>query len=172
MVILLEKQIKSSDQIMVGVLAAAVSIITFIIGAIIESKREKRRFKQEKSMRLFDEKIIAYQKMYAALLEYKEYFELFIDGGNEYKENEDYSNFAPLVYNQKFRNCYNLYSLYLSDEMRKICIDTLESGEILNNLAICIHNSAEFLDCVEPSCKNVLRNIQMCTDQIRREFNI
>jgi hypothetical protein len=29
-------------------------------------------------MRLLDEKIIAYQNMYAAILEYKSYFELFI----------------------------------------------------------------------------------------------
>lgn len=63
----------TSGEIIIGIFTACVSIITFIVGAIIESRREKRRFKQEKTMRLLDEKIIAYQNMYAAILEYKSY---------------------------------------------------------------------------------------------------
>ena len=162
----------TSGEIIIGIFTACVSIITFIVGAIIESRREKRRFKQEKTMRLLDEKIIAYQNMYAAILEYKSYFELFIDGGNEYKESADASEFAPLASNQKFRNEYNLYSLYLSEELCKICLNTLENGEILNNLAISIHSDANMEDSVEPSCINVLNNIQKCLDQIRVEINV
>lgn len=48
----------TSGEIIIGIFTACVSIITFIVGAIIESRREKRRFKQEKTMRLLDEKLL------------------------------------------------------------------------------------------------------------------
>jgi hypothetical protein len=34
----------TSGEIIIGIFTACVSIITFIVGAIIESRREKRRF--------------------------------------------------------------------------------------------------------------------------------
>lgn len=173
MYILLTEATELGEGMMVGILTAIVSIFTFIVGALFEIAREKIRFKQERFMRTFDEKINAYKKFYAEILEYKSYFELFVDGGNEYKESSDPSEFGPLVSNQKFRNACDLYSFYFSDELKKLSYEALESGEILNTLALTICNGAtDMLECVAPSCENVISNLQKCVDQIKRELNI
>lgn len=173
MYILLTGANELRGEMMVGLLTAAASITTFIVGAIIESKREKRRFRQERFMRTFDEKIKAYRKFYAEILEYKAYFELFVDEGNEYKESSDPSEFGPLVSNQKFRNACDIYSFYFSDELKKLSYEALESGELLNTLALTICGGAtDMLESVAPSCENVISNLQKCVDQIKRELNI
>lgn len=173
MYILLADKFELSEGIVVGIMTASVSIITLIVGAIIEGVREKRRFRQERFMRTFDEKINAYKKFYAEILEYKAYFELFVDEGNEYKESLDPSEFGPLESNQKFRNACDTYSIYLSDKLKRLSYEALESGETLNTLALTLCNGAsEMLESVAPSCENVISNLQKCVDLIKTELNI
>lgn len=173
MYLLLAGTVELNDEIVVGIMTASVTIITFIVSAFIESVREKRRFRQERIMRCFDEKINIYRNFYAEILKYKAYFELFIDEGNEYKESLEPSEFAPLECNQKFRNVCDMYSLYFSDQLKKLSYEALESGEILNTLAITIRDNDTFmLDSVAPSCENVISNLQKCLDQIKKELDV
>ena len=67
MYILLTEATELGEGMMVGILTAIVSIFTFIVGALFEIAREKIRFKQERFMRTFDEKINAYKKFYAEI---------------------------------------------------------------------------------------------------------
>lgn len=67
----------------------------------------------------------------------------------------------------------NMYSLYFSDQLKKLSYEALESGEILNTLAITIRDNDTFmLDSVAPSCENVICNLQKCLDQIKKELDV
>lgn len=89
-------------------------------------------------MTILNYKVLAYQDIYSALLQYRNYFMLFVDGGNEYKQNEDLERFAPLEPNTLMREKYNKNLLFISDDLKNKVENTLAQGETLNNLGIAL----------------------------------
>lgn len=66
------------------------------------------------------------------------------------------------------------YSLHLSHKLQKKLEEAVQSGEILNNLgiALCVQKPEKvFLNSVEPSCENVIKNVDKCMKRIKKEMN-
>lgn len=78
-----------SDELCVGIMTLAGTLITFIVSAVIQAFRDRRLYKQERVMKIIEYKILAYQEIYSALVKYKNYFMLFVDTANEFKESCD-----------------------------------------------------------------------------------
>lgn len=162
-----------SDEIIIAALTVFVSIITFIVTSVLQFIRDKMRNKQEKIMRVLEYQVDAYRQMYNSLLEYRDYFMLFVDSANEFKESEVPEKFSPLECNTKFRNNYNLNKLFFSKTLDDKIINILEHGEILNNLAISLCTSSDdFIECVEMHCKRIIVEIESCIKEIRKELGI
>ena len=151
-----------------AILGATISGVTQIIITFWHNRHEKKMARIEK-------KTIPYQGIYSALIEYRNYFLLFVYGGNEYKKNEDAKNFAPLETNMKFRDEYDKYRLFLSGKLIKK-VDTLqERGEALNNLGLLLagpNYRESDLCAVENESKAVMRLIDICILQIKKELDL
>lgn len=166
---------RMSDDLWVGIMTLGGTLTTFIVSAIIQAFRDKRLYKQERVMKTIEYKIVAYQELYSALIRYKEYFVLFIDTSNEFKESRDVGEFAPLEENMRLREFYNKNIMYFSEKLQRKTEIALQSGEILNNLgiALCTDNpESVFLDSVQPSCENVINQVDECIEQIKKELMI
>ena len=166
---------RMSDDLWVGIMTLGGTLTTFIVSAIIQAFRDKRLYEQERVMKIIEYKIVAYQELYSALIRYKDYFVLFIDTGNEFKESRDVGEFAPLEENMRLREFYNKNIMYFSEKLQRKTEIALQSGEILNNLgiALCTDNpESVFLDSVQPSCENVINQVDECIEQIKKELMI
>ena len=166
---------RMSDDLWVGIMTLGGTLTTFIVSAIIQAFRDKRLYKQERVMKIIEYKIVAYQELYSALIRYKDYFVLFIDTGNGFKESRDVGEFAPLEENMRLREFYNKNIMYFSEKLQRKTEIALQSGEILNNLgiALCTDNpESVFLDSVQPSCENVINQVDECIEQIKKELMI
>ena len=75
-----------SDELCVGIITLAGTIFIFIVSAIIQDFRDERLYKQERVMKIIEYKIVAYRELYSALIRYKDYFVLYVDTDNEFKE--------------------------------------------------------------------------------------
>ena len=87
--------------------------------------------RNDKKLNKIERKTIPYQKLYYALMEYKDYFALFIYGANEYKISEDPEKFGPLETNMKFRREYDKYRMFLSKNLQKMVIKGPTCGTLL-----------------------------------------
>lgn len=165
-----------SDELTVGILTFIVTTSTFVISAIIQGIRDRSNKKHERLLKISDYKIRAYQKIYKELIEYRDYFMLFVNTANEFKNNEEIDNFAPLESNIKLRKRFNDFRLFFSNELEIKISELLTSGETLNNLAIYLCGNSEsddvLLDSVEPSCEMILDKVEECIKQIKKEFEI
>ena len=171
----MEKEIISnmSDELCVGIMTLAGTLITFIVSAIIQSFRDRRSYKQERVMKIIEYKVLAYQETYSALMRYKDYFMLFVDAGNEFKVSWDAEQFAPLEENMKLREVYNKNILCFSNKLQQKIETTLQSGETLNNLGIVLSTDKPediFGDSVPPSCEHVIKQVDECIKQIKKEL--
>ncbi len=61
-----------------ALITVMISLITTIVNAIITFIRDNIAFSEAKKMKVIDYKIQAYRKIYSALLDYRDYFYLFI----------------------------------------------------------------------------------------------
>lgn len=158
-----------------ALITVMISLITTIVNAIITCIRDNIAFSEAKKMKVIDYKIQAYRKIYSALLDYRDYFYLFIGYGNEYKECEESSKFAPLEKNEKLRKVYNRNVLYFSDKLRGKIVSVLDDGDMLDNLAInlCGGNADDiFEDSLESSCQNIIDKVDECIKCIKKELKI
>ena len=161
----------------IALLSALITMLTFLMSSLLQFYRDGKRHKQERLMKIIDYKIDSYRKIYNELLDYNNYFLLFVDTANEFKENEEPENFAPLESNIKLRNVYEMYRLFFSKQLERKLKDVLESGEILNNLAITLCNpttrkEVDLVESVLPSCENVIEKINSCILQIKKELYV
>ena len=164
-----------SDELCVGIITLGGPLFTFIVSAIIQDFRDERIYKQERVMKIIEYKIVAYRELYSALIRYKDYFVLFVDTDNEFKESRAAEEFAPLEENMRLREVYNKNILYFSEKLQRKTEIALQSGEILNNLgiALCTDNPERvFLNSVQPSCENVINQVDECIEQIKKELMI
>ncbi len=164
-----------SDELCVGIMTLAGTLITFIVSAIIQAFRDRRVYKQERVMKIIEYKILAYQEIYSALVKYKNYFMLFVDTANEFKESCDEEAFAPLEENMRLRKIYSENILYLGNKLQKKIELILQRGEVLNNLGIvlCTDKPKDvFVDSVQPSCEHVIEQVDECIKQIKKELMI
>lgn len=161
--------------IMPIILPVISAIITLIISSVVQFVRDRQSNKQERVMAILNYKVLAYQDIYSALLQYRNYFMLFVDGGNEYKQNEDLERFAPLESNTLMREKYNKNLLFISDDLKNKVEDTLAQGETLNNLGIALcrkDTRGLYLDAVPSSCETVIDKIDECVNLIKQELLI
>lgn len=161
--------------IMPIILPVISAIITLIISSVVQFVRDRQSNKQERVMAILNYKVLAYQDMYSVLLQYRNYFMLFVDGGNEYKQNEDLERFAPLESNTLMREKYNKNLLFISDDLKNKVEDTLAQGETLNNLGIALcrkDTRGLYLDAVPSSCETVINKIDECVNLIKQELLI
>lgn len=164
-----------SDEIRVALLSALITMLTFFLSSLLQIYRDGRHLEQERFMKVLEYKVDTYRKIYKELLAYKNYFLLFVDTANEFKENEEEEKFAPLENNMNFRKAYDKYRLFFSKELDDKLCSALEGGETLNNLAIslCNHTNEQlFIESVCPSCKRVIDKIDACIFQIKKELYI
>lgn len=161
--------------IIASIITATVSLITTIINAILQIIRDKNANVEERRMKVIEYKIQAYRELYSMLIEYKKYFCLFVESGNEFKISEENSRFAPLEQNTKFRELYNRNILYFSNALRCKIESVLEDGEALNNLAIvlCGDDADDvFGNCLEESCKRIIFKVDICIKFMKKELKI
>lgn len=164
-----------SDELCVGIMTLVVTLMTFIVSAIIQAFRDRRSYKQERAMKIIEYKILAYQELYSALMRYKDYFMLFVDSANEFKVSRDVEEFAPLEENMRLRDVYNKNVLYFNNKLQHKIEIALQRGETLNNLGVvlCTDKPGDvFLDSVQPSCEHVIKQVDECIKQIKEELII
>lgn len=86
---------------------------------LINKKLEQKKFQRDIYFSNKEKIDLAYKDIYDNLLNLKKYYQLFIEFGNEYKESEDYKNFAPLNNITSLMDCIARNELYLNNEFLK-----------------------------------------------------
>ena len=99
------------------------NVISAIIGAlltyILDKRLEKNKLKETIEIQLFNQRNKNIEEIYKLLTHLKKYYELFIYPGQEFEEQEIYTNFAPLDEATKFRNEFEKREMFLKEEMRR-----------------------------------------------------
>ncbi len=165
-----------SDEIIVGLMMVAASLVTLIINSILQIFRDNNASIEARRMKVLEYKIQAYRELYGDLLEYRAYFYSFVGQGNEFKECNEVEKFAPLESNQKLIEAYHKNILYMTDSLRTKIDDVITNGCTLNNLAIilCGGNDSDyfFANSVEENCEKMIKRVDLCTECIKEELNL
>ena len=158
-----------------SIMTLVAALSTTIINNRFQLKRDKNANIDARRMKVVEYQIQAYREIYSALLDYQDYFSLFVFRGNEYKRNEESENFGPLEENEKLRNVYKRNVLYFSDELRSKISSLLASGSTLNNLAIILCNGnadAIFEESLESSCEKIIVEVEECIKCIKKDLQL
>lgn len=161
-----------SDQVKVGILSAGVAILTIIVTSVVQIIIRYQTNKHDQAMTVLKDKIEAYQDIFRALEIYREYFLLFVDTGNEFAENCDLEDFAPLEPNSKFVNVYYENLLFIESSLQKKLRSLIDHGSALHNLAIGIANDKAVSFVVPAQCERMITEIDGCVDQIKTELGV
>lgn len=143
-------------------------LLTFFSNYLLENKKlEKERLLDNK--RRID---LTYQEIYLELLKVRDYYYLFVNYGNEFKESEDYENFSPLNIITNFLNFIKERELFLDkeflNEFNKIEKTIMQHPSMALQLAI---NPNMFdINMIESVAKNTIEEINKFIIFLKKRF--
>lgn len=123
-------------------------------------------------MAILKYKVENYQMVYTSLVNYKQYFMLFVDPSNDFKEARSVEEFAPAEETKKLLDIYENNLLFLSRKVQKKIKKVIEDGETLNNLGVAItnENNGFYGDAVPIESQKLIEEIEQCFEEIKKEM--
>ena len=132
---------------------------------IKRKKDEKEKF----LMSNYSRRQIAYEDIYIALNEYKRYFDKFIGYGNDFVQNEEKSNFGPLVKFTEFRNIFRRNEIWLHAKTTEKINNILQESSSGCDLALRLATEKEdmWISAVEPMAQSIITAIEDAEEHIK-----
>lgn len=141
------------------VIPVIATLLGIVVQAVINNFNNNRLFKQQLLAQIYEKRITAYQTLHKKTVEYKDYFNKFIQTGNEYVEVVDPKEFGPMtITNEIIRVFYN-NEIYLSKDTAKEFWNMANNIFALNSLAImnCLERSFEVEEMVSNESANAVK---------------
>ncbi len=161
------------------ILPVAASLITLIIQAIVTSLSDSKKQKNELMFRIYDDRLLAYKQLYKKLIEYKQYFNSFIQTDNEFLEVKEPNEFAPLSVTEDISSFFDSIEIYLADVSISQFHELIRLTYGLNNIAIHMpHGESKdeveeaVLNSVSYSCEKVVMEIDKYLSHIKKTIGI
>ncbi len=96
----------STANVITNIITLVGTLIGRVTTFLINKKLEENKFQRDIYFSNKEKIDLAYKDIYDHLLNLKNYYQLFIDFGNEYKESEDCKNFCSI---KQYNISYGLY---------------------------------------------------------------
>lgn len=137
------------------------------LSAYIKRKGDE---KEKFLMSNYSQRQIAYEDMYIGLNEYKEYFEGFVECGNEFIEHEELGDFRPLEKFTEFRSLVRKNEIWLHTKTAEKTNKIIQESSSACDLALRIATEKEemWTSGVEPMAKNIIVIIDDAMEHIRK----
>lgn len=160
------KELSNINSLFIGTILGGA--ISFLSNWLLEKERLKKEILLLNKNKV-DE---AYKNIFNSLILLKKYYYLFIEPGNEFKEYEDYTKFAPLSKIEEFFNCIEENEIYIDCEFQSK-IDKLASKIMShNNIALAIDIAPENFNAgfIEEISLQALEEIDQIIKFIKKRF--
>lgn len=155
------------------IIQSAATITAVIIGfTLSEISSNFKRNKDSKERLLLENYKLrqkAYANLYKALNEYESYFRLFINPGNEFSDNENLENFAPLQFFNRFNTKIEDEELWFDAQTNKLINELKEKSNLGCNIAlkISLNNSMDLENDIKSLCDSIIKIITLINEHIK-----
>lgn len=143
-------------------------VISLASNFILEQKKLEREIKLINKNKI-DE---AYKEIFYALILLKKYYVLFINSGNEFKENKNFKEFSPLNKIIDFNECVDKNLLYLDNKLLKK-IEKLKYKILFHkNIAVMLQTNYEDFakNEIEKISSETIEEIETIIEFIKKRF--
>lgn len=150
------------------------TLLGIVIQAVINYFNNKRLFKQQLLAQIYEKRITAYQTLHKKTVEYRDYFNKFIQTGNEYIKVIDPKEFGPMTITNEINQVFYENEIYFSKDIIKEFWNMTNNIFSLNSLAImnCLEKSFEVEDMVSDESKNAVKLIEKFQDKLKKSLGL
>lgn len=160
------EELSNTTSIFIGTILGGV--ISFLSSWLLE----KQRLKKEILLLNRNKVDEAYKNIFNSLILLKKYYSLFTEIGNEFKEKENYKNFAPLEEINIFLNCIEENNIYIDNKLEYKINRFLSKIMIHNHIAITLCMSPEYFTekSIEEVASQAIKEIDQVIKFIKKRF--
>lgn len=166
------------DKIIMNNIDKVIPIIATLLGIVVQAAinhfNNKRLFKQQLLAQIYEKRITAYQTLHKKTVEYKDYFNKFIQTGNEYVEVIDPKEFGPMTITNEIIQVFYDNEIYFSKDTTKEFWNMANNIFSLNSLAImnCLERSFEVEEMVSNESANAVKLIEKFQDELKKALGL
>lgn len=155
------------------IIIALIGIVGVVIGVITQEVisifRDKRAEKANFLMGNYNLRKQSYVDIYAALIEYENYFKLFTHPGHDFCRSENYKDFSPLETITNFQDVFYKNEIWLDKSTSKRLDDLISNSQLSNHLAfqLCMEKSIVTEETIVNECIKILDEVNAIKNLIK-----